>query len=143
MNSDFPVPNSAFRSDFQLVAVAVVEHQGAVLIGRRGPGQKLAGVWEFPGGKVLPGEDPAAAACRECREETGLAIGHLRLLRETEQRYAHATVRIQFFAAEPEDPLARPHEPFVWAPIPALADYAFPPANREVIAELLRRFSKS
>jgi 8-oxo-dGTP diphosphatase len=131
------------KSDFQLVAVAVVEHQGAVLVGRRASDQTLGGFWEFPGGKVQPGEEPAAAACRECLEETGLAIGNLRLLREVEHRYVHAAVRISFFAAEPEDPLVRPHEPFAWVPIPALSAYAFPPANREVIADLLRRLSKS
>ncbi len=139
MNSAFAVSNS----DFQLVAVAVVEYQGAVLVGRRAAGQTLAGFWEFPGGKVRAGEEPAAAAARECREETGLAICNLRLLRQVEHRYAHAPVRIHFFAAEPEDPLVRPHEPFAWVPIPSLSAYAFPPANREVIADLLRGMSKS
>ena len=45
-----------------LVAVAVVEHASKVLVGRRPAGKPLAGLWEFPGGKVLPGETPEEAA---------------------------------------------------------------------------------
>ena len=56
------------------IAVAVVQHAGTVLIGRRAPEAPLGGLWEFPGGKVGPDETPGEAAARECREETGLAV---------------------------------------------------------------------
>jgi len=131
------------NSEFLPIAVAIVEHQGSVLIGPRRAGSALAGLWEFPGGKVEPGEEPAAAARRECLEETGLTVRIVGLACEVSYRYDHAQVRIQFFDAEPEDPLVRPHAPFVWVPISSLSEYAFPPANVEAIARLLRRSSKS
>ena len=56
------------------IAVAVVERDGSFLIGLRTAGLSLAGMAEFPGGKVEPGESPSAAAVRECLEETGLQI---------------------------------------------------------------------
>ena len=59
-------------SDVTSIAVAVVEHEGRVLIGQRPPGTALAGYWEFPGGKIGAGERAEEAARRECLEETGL-----------------------------------------------------------------------
>ena len=55
-----------------LIAIAIVEYDGLFLVGQRPPDVPLAGLWEFPGGKVQAGETPEAAAARECFEETGL-----------------------------------------------------------------------
>jgi 8-oxo-dGTP diphosphatase len=137
------MPDGEPQSDFIPIAVVVVEHEGKVLIGQRGPAKPLAGYWEFPGGKVRPGEDPAVAAARECVEETGQAIRVVRLEQEVLYKYPHAGLRIFFFAAVPEDPLVRPHAPFIWVPGAGLTGYAFPPANKPVLTKLLRRFSKS
>lgn len=59
------------------VVAAVLEHDGRFLLARRAPGQRHAGVWEFPGGKVESGEDDATALARELDEEFGcrLAVG--------------------------------------------------------------------
>jgi 8-oxo-dGTP diphosphatase len=56
------------------IAIAVVEQNNCFLIGKRPPGVVLAGYWEFPGGKILDGEEPSACAARECREETGVDV---------------------------------------------------------------------
>src|SRR5437764_2006476 len=56
------------------IAVAVVEKDGHFLVGQRPEGVSLAGLWEFPGGKIEPGESPEAAAVRECLEETGVDV---------------------------------------------------------------------
>jgi 8-oxo-dGTP diphosphatase len=56
------------------VVAALIEQQGRVLLSRRRPDQSLANCWEFPGGKVEPGESPAAALAREIREELGCSI---------------------------------------------------------------------
>ncbi len=56
------------------VVGAAILHRGRCLVARRGPGMSLAGKWEFPGGKVEPGEGPREALAREIREELGLEI---------------------------------------------------------------------
>jgi 8-oxo-dGTP diphosphatase len=55
-----------------VVAVAMVDADGRVLLQQRRPGREMAGLWEFPGGKVEPGERPEAALIRELREELGI-----------------------------------------------------------------------
>jgi mutator protein MutT len=118
------------------IAIAVVRRAGEVLIGQRGPGSTLAGLWEFPGGKVLPGESPAEAAARECREETGLAIQIGRLLAETDYDYPHGCLRLHFFEATAQDPQQSPAAPYRWIPLADLRQYEFPPANASVLAML-------
>src|SRR5687768_4624168 len=85
------------------IAIAVVERAGQYLIGQRPEGAPLAGLWEFPGGKVKPSETPAEAAERECREETGLDVGVERLLMRVVHQYEHGTLEIHFFACSPRD----------------------------------------
>ena len=55
-----------------VAAVALIDAEGRVLLARRPEGKSLAGLWEFPGGKVEPGETPEAALIRELREEIGI-----------------------------------------------------------------------
>ncbi len=57
-----------------VVAIALVDGEGRVLLQQRAPGRSMAGLWEFPGGKVEPGELPEAALIREIEEELGIAI---------------------------------------------------------------------
>jgi 8-oxo-dGTP diphosphatase len=120
------------------IAVAVVEHEGRVLIGQRPPGAVLAGYWEFPGGKIRAGERAEEAAQRECLEETGLAIRILATCSEVEHEYEHGRVRIRFLAAAPVESGREPKGPFRWVAISQLTGYEFPPANRDVIRRLVR-----
>ncbi|WP_294078300.1 (deoxy)nucleoside triphosphate pyrophosphohydrolase [Sphingomonas sp.] len=55
-----------------VVAAAMIDADGRVLVQRRPPGKPMAGLWEFPGGKVDPGETPEIALCRELAEELGI-----------------------------------------------------------------------
>ena len=57
-----------------VVAIALIDSDGRVLIAQRPEGKKMAGLWEFPGGKVDPGETPENALIRECAEELGIDI---------------------------------------------------------------------
>jgi 8-oxo-dGTP diphosphatase len=57
-----------------VVAAALAEQDGRVLLQQRAPGRAMAGLWEFPGGKVDPGELPEGALVRELREELGIEV---------------------------------------------------------------------
>ncbi len=118
------------------IAVAVVCDGPRVLIGRRPAGVPLAGLWEFPGGKVRPGESPEVAAARECLEETGLVVQVGGLYLVAEHEYPQSRLRLHFFAAEPIDPRRPPAQPFRWVPIAELAAYPMPPANAAVVRVL-------
>ena len=59
-----------------VTAAALVDRDGRVLVQQRPPGTSMAGLWEFPGGKVEPGETPEAALIRELDEELGIAVDH-------------------------------------------------------------------
>jgi len=121
------------------IAIAVVQKAGSVLVGVRPEGKPLAGYWEFPGGKVQPGESPAAAAVRECLEETGVAVTVECLLMRLSFGYEHDTVDLHFFLAVPTDREAAPRAGFEWVSIDRLATLRFPPANAPVIERLLAR----
>jgi mutator protein MutT len=124
------------------IAVAVVEQDGQFLIGQRPPGVALAGLWEFPGGKVEPKETVNAAAERECFEETDLAVVAERELSKVTQHYAHGLVEVSFIACRPtlastkESAALRP--PFRWVARDELTRYEFPAANAELVARLAR-----
>jgi 8-oxo-dGTP diphosphatase len=62
-----------------VVAAALVDAEGRVLLQQRAAGRAMAGLWEFPGGKVEPGERPEAALVRELREELGIEVDSVRL----------------------------------------------------------------
>jgi 8-oxo-dGTP diphosphatase len=57
-----------------VVAVALIDPAGRVLLQQRAPGKAMGGLWEFPGGKVEPGETPEAALVRELAEELGISV---------------------------------------------------------------------
>ena len=118
------------------IAIAVVEQNGQFLIGQRPPGVALAGLWEFPGGKVEPGETAAAAAVRECLEETGLAVEVLGTYPVHDHQYDHGAVRLQFFRCRPFDRQSEPHAPFRWVEREALSEYTFPAGNATLLEHL-------
>jgi len=118
------------------IAVAVVQHEGRVLIGRRPAGAPLAGLWEFPGGKVREGETAEQAAARECLEETGLVVRIVAALGEVVHQYGHGPVRLHFLRVEPVAPSAVPRQPFRWVPAAELDRYEFPAANATVLRRL-------
>jgi 8-oxo-dGTP diphosphatase len=119
------------------IAIAVVEHEGQFLIGQRPEGVPLAGLWEFPGGKIGPGESPEAAAIRECREEAGLEVESLFRYPEHVQRYDHDHVRLIFIACRPARGAAiEPRVPYQWVRREDLANHDFPTGNRALLNSL-------
>jgi 8-oxo-dGTP diphosphatase len=123
------------------VVAAVVRRGGTILITRRNDQPGRPGQWEFPGGKIEPGEGEAAALRRELREELGCdaTVGPLLL------RHAHAypdvEVALAFYACELA-PGARPSPigvaEIAWAPIGALSSYDFLEADRAVLETIER-----
>ena len=121
------------------IAVAVVESDGQFLVGQRGPGGDLPGAAEFPGGKVEPGESPACAAVRECREETSLGVEAVSLHSVVSHRYDHGELELHFFLCRPAEPTERPEVPVPWRWLPRkdLATLPFPAANKALVADLV------
>jgi mutator protein MutT len=121
----------------KLIAIAVVQHHDALLVGRRPDGVELAGCWEFPGGKVRDSEQPAEAAVRECREETGLEVRVVRLLQHHVHEYPHGTVDLRFYTCELVGEHAEPLAPFRWVARDQLHTLHFPAGNDQVLELLL------
>jgi 8-oxo-dGTP diphosphatase len=120
------------------IAIAVVEHAGCFLIGQRPAGVPLAGLWEFPGGKIEPGETPEAAAVREAFEETGLAVEPLFRYPSHTHEYDHGTVELHFIGCRPvsKTPVLS-HGPYRWAPRGELSKFTFPEGNGPILQLLI------
>ncbi|MEX2140555.1 MAG: (deoxy)nucleoside triphosphate pyrophosphohydrolase [Pirellulales bacterium] len=130
-----PLIDSSIASS---ISIAVVEHDGRILVGRRPPGAVLAGLWEFPGGKVHHRETPAHAAIRECHEEAGIEVEVIGLYDERLYEYDHALVHLRYFACRPLDSSQQPRPPFRWVDRQHLSRYQFPPANEELLRRLVQ-----
>jgi A/G-specific adenine glycosylase len=123
------------------VVAATIRRRGRVLIGRRPPRGLLGGLWEFPGGKVEPGESLARALHREVREEVGLSIRPGAEIASVNHAYSHFTITFHLFEAEapPGDAQARFHTDLKWVFPSQLGRYAFPGATRKVLPALAVR----
>jgi 8-oxo-dGTP diphosphatase len=130
-----------------LVAAAVLVEGGRVLLTQRKAGTHLGGAWEFPGGKVMPGEDPRQGLRREIEEELGMNVDVGEILDVTFHRYDDAAkaVLLLFFlvtrAAASADPRAVDVADFAWAGPGDLDPARFPPADVAVLAKVRRLLS--
>jgi 8-oxo-dGTP diphosphatase len=130
-----------------LVAAAIVVENGRVLLTQRKAGTHLAGAWEFPGGKVEPGEDPRATVRRELREELGIEVAVGEIVDVTFHRYAEAekAVLLLFFEAEREasspEPTAIEVAAVKWGSQRDLDSALFPPADVAVLRKVRETLS--
>ncbi len=115
------------------IAVAVVQRAGRFLIGLRPADVVLGGYWEFPGGKIAPGETPQEAAIRECLEETGVEVRITGSYASVAHDYPHARVQLHFLACEPVEQHAALPPRFRWVSRTELGEYQFPPANAALL----------
>ena len=120
------------------IAVAIVIDDGRVLVGQRAQdAENAAGLHEFPGGKVEPGESPEAAAARETFEEAGIDVRIGGTFDTSMASARSGPIEILFFAAEPLVPSPLPRPPFAWVAIADLRTFSFPPANEPVIRRII------
>lgn len=122
------------------VSAAILVRQGKTLFCRRAPGGSCGGLWEFPGGKIEPGESPVQCAVRECREELGVEIEILRPLGTAQHTYPDKRVKLHFFEGRilKGEPVLRVHTAFCWAPPALLTAYPACPADEAFIKDLPR-----
>lgn len=122
------------------MCAGVIVEGARVLLSQRKSGTHLAGAWEFPGGKVEPGEDPRDALVRELREELGIEVDVGDPLEITFHRYETKSVLLLFFAAKRTARSAEPRAIDVaavrWASVEELRDVEFPPADVAVLAKV-------
>jgi len=125
------------------VVCAVIEREGLVLVAQRPPHKLLPLKWEFPGGKVEPGEEPAAAIVREIREELGCEIRVTRALPPFIHDYKTVVIEMIPFvcALAPGTSEPHPHEhvAVAWVPPAELHSYDLAAADWPVVAALVKR----
>ena len=120
------------------VVAAIIQRGERFLVTRRPAGAHLAGMWEFPGGKIDPGEEHAAALEREIREELGADVVVGELAYETTHRYPDRTVALFFYRCSLSgDPRPVLGQEMKWVARGDLASLEFPPADRELIQRLV------
>jgi mutator protein MutT len=124
-----------------IVAAAVLQKEGLVLIARRRPGGPRGGLWEFPGGKIEAGETAPVALRRELREELGIDTDIGECLLETEHAYPDLTVRLIVHRAivRSGDPQPLDHDELRWVTTAELDRFAVVAGDQAIIDELKRR----
>jgi 8-oxo-dGTP diphosphatase len=123
-----------------VAAVVLVDPDGRVLLAQRPAGKAMAGLWEFPGGKVDPGETPEAALIRELAEELGIDVAASCLAPFTFASHAypdfHLLMPLYVCRRWTGTPTAREGQRLRWVLPARLTDYPMPPADKPLFAML-------
>ncbi len=143
---DEPEPKPATPGATPLVLVAscaLIDSDGRILLARRPEGKAMAGLWEFPGGKLNPGETPEAALIRELNEELGIDISSNCLAAFAFASHAyerfHLLMPLYLCRRWRGTPVGREGQALAWVRPEKLSDYQMPPADLPLIP-LLRDF---
>ena len=122
------------------VTAAIIIEEGRTLIAERPAGGRHPGAWEFPGGKVEPGETPEECLARELKEELGIEVEVVEKLAEVVHNYDDATVELMAFRCAitkgtPQNLGCSAHE---FVPLERLEEYDLLPPDRELARRILR-----
>jgi len=135
------MPNTVVEPPWVHVVAAVIHNPaGEILLARRLSHQHQGGKWEFPGGKVEPGEQPKQALVRELHEELGLKVAakDLQSFMEVRHRYPDKAIFLDVYQLENFAGTAHGMEgqEVAWFPLQALSDMPFPEANMAILEKL-------
>lgn len=123
-----------------VAAAALVDVDGRVLICQRPEGKTLAGLWEFPGGKIEPGETPEACLIRELEEELGIQVARACLapfvFASHEYETFHLLMPLYLLRRWDGQVQNREHKAMAWVKPNQLSDYPMPPADEPLVAWL-------
>ncbi len=124
-----------------VVAVALIDADDRILVAQRPPGKQLAGLWEFPGGKVDPNERPEAALIRELHEELGIEVKEACLAPLTFASHAYESFHLlmPLYVCRRWQGLVTPREwqALKWLRARQLRDVPMPPADEPLIPALI------
>lgn len=124
-----------------VAACALIDPDSRVLIAQRPPGKSMAGLWEFPGGKVEPGERPEQCLIRELREELGIAVKEecLAPLTFASHLYSDFYLLMPLYVCRRWEGFveAREAQQLKWVRPRDLRNYAMPPADEPLISHLM------
>jgi len=120
------------------VAAAVILQNGKVFLGRRAPGENCAGGWEFPGGKIEPGETPEECLKRELQEEFGVCALIKDFIAESVCEYASGSIRLLAYGAElvAGEIKLTVHDQYAWVELDDILAYDLLPADIPIALEL-------
>lgn len=142
-SAPFPGKGAGPVKTVLVAAAALIDADGRVLIAKRPEGKSMAGLWEFPGGKVDPGELPETALVRELDEELGIDITETCLAPFTFASHAyddfHLLMPLYLCRIWKGQPIPREGQELKWVQPVRLGDYPMPPADVPLVA-LLRDY---
>jgi 8-oxo-dGTP diphosphatase len=126
---------------FTVVAAVIRDHEGRILLTRRHVGSHMGGLWEFPGGKMEDGESPAQALVRELEEELALRVEIGRPMNFAIHEEPGLRILLLFYSAAiiGSEPRAIEGQEIAWVEPRELASYPTPPADAELVEQLMRR----
>ncbi len=132
---------AAHKAAIRVVAAVLYDSAQRVLLSQRPAGKTLAGLWEFPGGKLEPGESPEAALRRELYEELGIRVRSCRPLMQLQHEYPERHVELLVWTIEHFDGEARGLEgqALRWVSVQELPTVALLPADLPIIEYLARK----
>ncbi len=120
------------------VVAALIREGNRFLICRRPEQKSCALLWEFPGGKVEPGETPAQALIRECREELGITVSVGEPFFQVIHTYPDITVHLTLYQAgiAQGKPCLLEHSGMVWITPAEIGEYTFCPADAPILEKI-------
>ncbi len=149
-NPESRIQNGTLMSDtnFRLLLVSaalLMNKEGKVLLAQRPPGKSMAGLWEFPGGKIQSGETPEQALVRELKEELAIEVNlsDLRSLSFASHCYENFHLLMPLYLCRHWKGLVQPKEgqKFVWITLDEFDNFPMPPADKPLIPNLQKLLS--